>query len=92
MLNFLNIFGRKEKRSTPGPLNDVWYQALNAAIIQSGANTGQLVTPETAQRLAAVYACITVISESVAMMPINLFRQVDERTKEPANDHPLYKL
>ncbi|RMD51901.1 phage portal protein [Candidatus Parcubacteria bacterium] len=28
----------------------------------------------------------------MAMMPINLFRQVDERTKEPANDHPLYKL
>ena len=36
------------------------------------------VSPETSMRLAAVYACIYVISSSVAQMPLHVMRKTNE--------------
>lgn len=57
------------------------------------AKSGQRVNPETAMRCAAVYACIRVLSESIAQLPLLLYRRTMEGTrelKERATDHPLY--
>lgn len=58
-----------------------------------GANSvsGQSVTPDTAMRVAAVFACVRVISESVAQLPLILYRQLTDG-KERAKDHPLYRI
>lgn len=50
------------------------------------------VSPETALRCAAVYACIRVISEDVAKLPLILYRRKKDGGKERAIDHPLYNL
>lgn len=59
----------------------------------AGANSvsGQPVTPDTAMRVAAVFACVRVISESVAQLPLILYRQLADG-KERAKDHPLYRI
>lgn len=59
----------------------------------AGANSvsGQSVTPETAMRVAAVFSCIRVISESLAQLPLVLYRQLADG-KERAKDHPLYRI
>ena len=41
---------------------------------------------------SAVYACVRVISESVASLPLHLYRYTSEGGKEKAIDHPLYHL
>ncbi|MET3662493.1 phage portal protein [Aquamicrobium ahrensii] len=54
--------------------------------------SGARVTPDTAMRVAAVYACVRVRSGIVANMPLHIKRRVDARTREDATDHPVWKL
>lgn len=42
-------------------------------------------------RVAAVFACVRVIAESMAQLPLILYRQL-ENGKERAKDHPLYRV
>ncbi|MBJ9599707.1 phage portal protein [Citrobacter werkmanii] len=50
-----------------------------------------IVTPKTAMKLAAVYACIYVISSNVAQMPLHVMRK-NGKFVEPARDHPVFHL
>lgn len=43
-------------------------------------------------KTSAVYACVRVISESVASLPLHLYRYNSNGGKEKAIDHPLYHL
>ncbi len=49
------------------------------------------MTVDRALRLAAVFACVRVLAESVGQLPLHLFKQTGA-TREPATDHPLYSL
>jgi len=53
--------------------------------------TGVSVTPESAMRLSAVYACVRVIAEDIASLPLHVFRPL-ERGKDRATDVPAYAL
>lgn len=54
--------------------------------------SGKHVSPDTAMRTAAVYACVAVLSQSVAQMPLVLMRRTKNGGAEPAEDHPLYPV
>ena len=59
--------------------------------IMGPASAGINVNQWNAMQLSAVYACIRVLSETVAQLPLNVHR----RTKigsELANEHPLHNL
>ena len=47
--------------------------------------------PSNALRIAAAYSCIRVISETVASLPLFVYRRT-ANGKERATDHPLYPL
>lgn len=53
--------------------------------------SGKRVTPYNAMQLTAVYACIRIIAETVASLPLNLYKYADDG-KEKAYQHPLYRL
>lgn len=55
------------------------------------SNTGKTVTPQTAMRCSAVFACVNVIAQTVAQLPLYLYRREGNR-KTHAVDHPLYQL
>ncbi|MBO5449802.1 MAG: phage portal protein [Ruminococcus sp.] len=59
-----------------------------------GASTSnKRVSEKTAMQLTAVYACIKVLSESVAQLPLHLYINTDEKGKRlKATEHPLYFL
>lgn len=57
----------------------------------SNSASGAVVTTSTALSVAAVWACVRVLSESVAQLPIILYRR-DGNFKERATEHPLYSL
>lgn len=43
-------------------------------------------------RCSTVYACVSVLSESVAQLPCLLYRRTKDGGKERAVDHPLYSV
>lgn len=55
------------------------------------SNAGETVNARTAMQLTAVYACIRVLSESIAQLPLQLYR-IDGDKRIKAIDHPLYFL
>jgi phage portal protein BeeE len=55
------------------------------------SKSGQRVNHETAMRVATVFACVRILAESIAQLPLILYR-VDGDTKTRALDHPLYWL
>ena len=65
-------------------------QALHAAM-QGPAKSGASVTPETAMRQATVYACVRIIAESIAHLPLAVFRR-DGESRTPARDLRVYHL
>lgn len=49
------------------------------------------VTPASSMQIAAVFACVRVLSESIAQLPLKLMQE-DGRNREPAKSHPLYRM
>ncbi|MCD8215464.1 MAG: phage portal protein [Clostridiales bacterium] len=57
-----------------------------------GSTAGKLVTERSAMQITAVYACVRILAEAVAGLPIHLYRYTDSGGKEKALDHSLYFL
>ena len=58
------------------------------------ADSGERVDEKSAMQIATVYACVRLLAETVAGLPLHLyqFTDKDEKGKEKARDHPLYKI
>jgi HK97 family phage portal protein len=88
----MGLFNRSEKRaSLENPqisLSDptAWKQILG----EHGA-AGVNVSPETAIKSTTVYSCVRLLSETLASLPLNIYRR-SGRKKEVAYDHPAYWL
>jgi HK97 family phage portal protein len=57
----------------------------------SATYAGPVVSEESARRYSAVYACIQIIAESIASLPLVLLRHAG-RNKTRATDHTVYPL
>jgi len=55
------------------------------------SGSGQSVTVRSAIQVSAVYACIRVIAETVASLPLHVHRNTDTGSVK-ATEHPLYRL
>lgn len=53
---------------------------------------GEAVTPDSAMRVAAVYACVRLRSSLPANLPIDIKRRVNDTTREDASDDPVSVL
>jgi HK97 family phage portal protein len=69
------------------PDSDLWYQHLGYQTA-----TGLRVSPETAMRVAAVFACVRVVAETVASLPLIMYRVLPNGGRERAEDHPLFSI
>lgn len=55
-------------------------------------SAGIPVTPDTAMRSAAIYACVRVLAEDLASLPLQMFRRLSDGSRVPATEHPLYRV
>lgn len=53
---------------------------------------GRVVTETSALSVTAVFACVQVIAETLASLPLITYRQLQPRGRERATSHPLYGL
>lgn len=56
-----------------------------------GSLSGKSVSPRSAVQVSVLYACVRVISETIASLPLHLYTRVD-RGSEKAYEHPMYRL
>ena len=57
------------------------------------ADSGERVDEKSAMQIATVYACVRLLAETVAGLPLHLYISKDGGSaKEKATDHPLYRL
>ena len=62
------------------------------AFYLGSSSAGKVVTERSAMQMTAVYACVRILSEAIAGLPLHLYRHNSEGGKEKAVDHPLYRL
>lgn len=80
---FQNIFkGRAADRSAGGGPRFLFGQSA----------AGKTVTERSAMQMTAVFACVRVLAESIASLPLHLYHRSENGNQEKAEEHPLYFL
>ena len=81
-----SIFERRDLGTSGSP------SALLLNLLGGGKTAaGQTVTPTTAEGIPVIYACVSILAETVAQLPLKLYRVVPEgQIADTA--HPLYEV
>lgn len=91
------------KQKTPGRLKSSLLKWLGVPISLTDGTfwsqfygtdsySGKTVTVNSALQLSTVWACVNLISRTVATLPLNLYRRTQDGGREVAKGHPLYML
>ena len=86
---FARFFRARDKPGRRQPPQD----AVSAAPTFSfgSSMSGKSVTPSSAIQVSAVYACVRVIAETIASLPLHVYESTDAGSRK-ANEHTLYRL
>lgn len=89
-MGFFSRF-RKNKDNDKNVTNSL---ATSRTFFWGGSKAGAVVNETTALQTAAVYACVRVISEAIASLPLKLYTydNTDRSGSKSALEHPLYHL
>ena len=55
-------------------------------------DAGKLVNERTSMQVTAVYACVRVVAETIASLPLHVFQENADGTRERIITHPLYNI
>ncbi len=88
-----NIFRRTRVQQLGGLENP--NNALTPALIRGSLDplvNEMRIGPDSAMQIAAVLACVRVLSESIASLTLPVYRRLPKAGKERAPQHPTYQL
>lgn len=68
------------------PWGDFWFEPVSRL-----TSAGVRMSPESAMALTAVYACVRVLAESFAVLPVRLYRPRVGGGRQRVTDHWLYE-
>ena len=91
----IGLFSRKERRAAAtAAANQKLADFIKGAdLVDAGlSNSGVNVDEDTALKISAVYACVKVISETVASLPLKLLKEEENGDMAKARYHPIYAL
>lgn len=71
---------------------DVWTTTEGFTIANPVSSAGVLVNASRAWQISAVHACIRVLAEDVASLPLDVFRRKANGDRVKVPDHPLYDV
>ena len=88
----MGLFSRKKKEKRD--LDQKTADFIKGVDIDTGqmSNSGVEVDEDNALKISAVYACVKVISETIASLPLNLLKELTNGDSEKAKQHPLYSI
>lgn len=85
----MGLFSRKPRDH---PKVDNKTVGSSYAFYMGGSSAGKNVNERSAMQMTAVYACVRILSEAVAGLPLHLYKYNDKGGKEKAIDNNLYQL
>ena len=90
MFDFLKP--RKQQETVPDISNNV--RDSGQTFVFGKSDSGEVVNERSSMQIATVYACVRLLAESVAGLPLHLYQYTDEaeQNKKKAKNHPLYKI
>ena len=87
-MGILSFFDRfKASSSDRSAWGDFFFEPVSVRSV-----SGMRVSPDSAMRLAAVYACVRILSETMASLPLVLYRARADGGKDRVTDHWLYRV
>ena len=54
-----------------------------------GSNSGKSVNERSAMQMTAVYACVRILSESIAVLPVHVYKYTDSGSKKLSSIHSI---
>lgn len=85
---FSKVLGIEQRAWTLAELD----AQMDLAVGSIATMTGLEVSPGTAMASAVVYACVNVLAQQIASLPLIVYRKLASGGKERAPNHPLYPL
>ncbi len=87
----MGLISTIETRS--GGVNDpnMWINTLLESS-NFATKSGVSVTADTALKISTVYACVTILSQTIASLPMTINKRLDAGGNEIANDHYLFPI
>ncbi len=85
-MNLFSIFKSRDKPVTDRTAGSSF------SFFMGGSSSGKNVNERSAMQMTAVYACVRILSEAIAGLPLHLYRYTDSGSKDKAVDNPLYFL
>ena len=82
----MSIFNKLFHTNKASPKNTL---SSTMSFLFGSTTAGQNVTERTAMQNTAVYACVRVLAESLATLPLHLYQLTDDGGKQRVNDHSL---
>ncbi|WP_195594099.1 phage portal protein [Streptococcus oralis] len=86
-MGFLDFFGRKRSRDKPHNS----YEGQDFSYLFGRTSSGENVDEFKAMQTTAVYACVRILAEAVASLPIHIYERTPNG-REKKFEHPLYFL
>ena len=87
----MGLFKKKSKaRDAPEVENRTVGSSFT--FLMGSSSAGKVVTERSAMQMTAVYACVRILSEAVAGLPLHFYRYNEDGSKQKAVDNPLYHL
>ena len=87
-MGILSLFGRGKSRDKP---IENAYRNGEYSFLFGRTSSGKKVNEMTAMQTTAVYACVRILSEAIASLPLHIYKYSD-KGKEMVITHPLYNL
>lgn len=82
------IFGGLLGRGISPEERAAWWEVIDIP----RTNAGVSVTMDSALTMAAVFACVRILAEDVAKLPLLVYKRRKDGGKDRAVDHPLYEI
>ena len=82
----MSIFNKLFHTNKASPKNTL---SSTMSFLFGSTTAGKNVTERTAMQNTAVYACVRVLAESLATLPLHLYQLTDDGGKQRVNDHSL---
>ena len=87
----MGLFKKKSKaRDAPEVENRTVGSSFT--FLMGSSSAGKVVTERSAMQMTAVYACVRILSEAVAGLPLHFYKYNEDGSKQKAVDNPLYHL
>ncbi|MDO8630480.1 MAG: phage portal protein, partial [Phycisphaerales bacterium] len=69
------------------PWDDRWY-----GDVQQPTWSGAIVTPDSSQNVPIFRACVGLVAETLAALPLHIYNETPDGSREKATEHALYPI